>query len=169
MEPPPCFSNAGEAIPQTEIASIALKNEETKKILLLLFNGRMFFTYWLVYGDEFHLTANNLLSFCLPIKEFTVKDKAALLVLTDEITSQFQNVAQFKLNAGKNIGSYNTTRLWHITDKSDMIFLKYLTGNPKQVFKSIMHHVAQTAITHKTKTNPRATDVRDDIKYRMGL
>lgn len=151
---PPCFDKSGKAIPQTEVDQIHLRDEQTKKILLLLFTGRMFFTYWLVYGDEFHLTSGDLLNFRLPIEEFTAKDIAVLLKLADDVAGSFRDTVQFKLNAGKNVGSYNTTKLWHITDKSDMIFLRYMTDQPEQVFESMMRHVSQTILTDKNEQSP---------------
>ena len=65
------------------------------------------------------------------------------------MASKLENVIQFKLNAGKNVGSYNTSKLWYITDKSDRIFLKYMTDNPEEVFESIERHVSQTVTTQK--------------------
>ena len=75
------------------------------------------------------------------------------LYLADEMASEFKNIVQFKLNAEKKVGSYNTAKLWHITDKSDLIFLKYMTDQPEQVFERLTHHVAQTVITHKSEGN----------------
>ena len=66
------------------------------------------------------------------------------------MASEFKNIVQFKLNAGKKVGSYNTAKLWHITDKNDLIFLKYMTNQPEQIFERLTHHVAQTVITHKS-------------------
>ncbi|MDD9819544.1 MAG: hypothetical protein OXR07_01535, partial [Nitrospira sp.] len=154
LDSPPCFGSSGKAIPQTEVDRIRLRDEQTKKILLLLFTGRMFFTYWMVYGDEFHLTSGDLLNFRLPIEEFTAKDIAVLLKLADDVAGSFRGTVQFKLNAGKNVGSYNTTKLWHITDKSDMIFLRYMTDQPEQVFESMMRHVSQTILTDKNEQSP---------------
>jgi len=146
---PPCFDSAGKATPQTKIGRIHLQNERTKKILLLLFAGRMFFAHWLIYGDEFDLTAENLLDFQFPIEKLAGEDVTALLKLADEMAGEFEDVVQFKLNAGKNVGSYNTTKLWHITDKSDMIFLKRMADQPERVFESMMRHVSQTILTDK--------------------
>ena len=151
LEPPPCFNDRGKAIPQTKISKIILNDEETKKILLLLFNGRMFFTHWLIYGDEFDLTSGDLTSFRLPIDKFSIADRGNLLKLADKMAGELGNVIQFKLNAGKKVGSYNTSKLWHITDKSDKIFLKYMTNRPEEVFESIVCHVSQTVLTNKSK------------------
>ena len=150
LESPPCFNNKDELIPQNQCSKITLENDQTKKLLLLLFSGRMFFAYWLIYGDEFHLTASNLLGFRLPIEKFSTEDRQVLLKLANEMASGFENIVQFKLNAGKKVGSYNTAQLWHITDRSDAIFLKYMTDRPEQVFGSIVRHISQTIFTHKT-------------------
>ncbi len=158
LESPPCFDGKGEPIPQTRTARILLKDKETKRILLLLFGGRMFFTNWLIYGGDFNVTSENLLSFRLPVEKFSRKDVDTLLKLSDKMANEFENIVQFKLNAGKKVGSYNTARLWHITNESDLIFLKYMTDQHEQVFESMAHHVSQTAITSKLQSEDEIND-----------
>jgi len=55
---------------------------------------------------------------------------------------------QYKLNAGKKVGTYNTSKLWHLTDKSDIIFLKYWAETPESVSNSIENHISQTILSN---------------------
>ncbi|MDR2406654.1 MAG: hypothetical protein LBE13_00850, partial [Bacteroidales bacterium] len=92
-------------------------------------------------GDEFDVTKENLLSMKVPFDKLTPDDKSMLTKLTVEFSEELKNSIQYKLNAGKKVGTYNTSRLWHITDKSDMIFLKYMCDKPEEVFAKIEDHV----------------------------
>lgn len=51
------------------------------------------------------------------------------------------------------MGTYNTAKLWHLTDQSDAIFLKYLTKEPDKVFGSIQRHVDETIKTVSESTD----------------
>ncbi len=63
------------------------------------------------------------------------------------LAENLEDTIQYKLNAGKNVGTFKTSKLWHITDKSDLIFLKYLCDNPQEVFDAVENHVSQTIVT----------------------
>ena len=56
---------------------------------------------------------------------------------------------QFKLNAGVNVGTFNTSSLWEITDESDRIFYKYLSSNPKEIRELVENHIAKCVISNK--------------------
>ncbi len=146
-EPAPCYDAKGRVIPQTQISSTCTSDEQTKKLLLLLYNGKLFFSYWLVYGDEFHVTKDVLGSFVFPFSKLNGEDQRALENLYEELVAELPNTIQYKNNAGKKVGTFNTAKLWSITDKSDRVFLRYLCDNPERVFESIEHHVAKTILT----------------------
>ena len=59
------------------------------------------------------------------------------------------NTVQFKLNAGIRVGTFNTKSLWHITDKSDMIFYKYLSEQPILLKELIENHLSVSILTDK--------------------
>ena len=150
---PPSYSPQGKLIPQTQISDFALANQDLQKTLLLLFSGKMFFTYWLVYADEFHVTQDLFSSFLFPFSKISSADLKTLLNLAKKFESKLPETVQFKLNAGKKVGTYNTAKLWYLTDKSDMIFLKYLTKEPERVLESIQRHVDETIKTNVNDSN----------------
>ncbi len=153
--PPPSFDLHDRRIPQTQIADIALSTEEIMRIMLLLLSGRLFFAYWLVYADEFHVTKETFESFPFPFSILDALDQQRLIELSSSFEERLPETIQYKLNAGKRVGTYNTAKLWHLTDQSDEIFLKYLTNDPKRVFESIQRHVAETI---KTVTDNSSED-----------
>jgi hypothetical protein len=96
------------------------------------------------------LPIEDLLSMGVPFDELTIEDKSRLQELATESSEGLKNAVQYKLNAGKKVGPYNTSRLWHITDKSDMIFLKYMCDNPEEIFAKIEDHVSQTILSGRS-------------------
>ena len=77
------------------------------------------------------------------------KDKETLDSLYEEFCKNLPSTIQYKHNAGIKVGTFNTAMLWDITDKSDMIFLSYLTDNPLLVREVIENHLAKCIISNK--------------------
>lgn len=144
---PPSYSAEGNEVPQTQISSFTLPDVKTQKVLELLFNGKFFLSFWLTFGDEFHVTQDLFNSFRLPVKKILNEEFEELLELYHQFNLNLDKTVQYKLNAGVKVGSFNTTKLWEITDKSDLIFLKYLTDNVEIVFEDINNHVLKTIMS----------------------
>lgn len=138
----------GNQIEQTELGSINLQAEYSRFIQLLSC-GKLFLSKWLTYGDDFHLTVKDIISLSFPFDEISVEDKNILESLYDEFCNKLPSTIQYKLNAGIKVGTFNTSLLWNITDKSDMIFLSYLTDNPLLVREVIENHIAKCIISDK--------------------
>jgi len=145
-QPAPCYKD-GKKIVQSQVSEIGFVSEEVKKLALLLLNGKLFFTYWLTYGDEFHVTRDDLLSIRVPFDNLSAEDKQTLLKLAVQFEKELEMTIQYKLNAGKKVGTYNTSKLWHLTDKSDNIFLRYWSDKPEVVSNSIGIHASETILT----------------------
>ena len=146
-KPAPCYNSHGKKIPQSKVGGISLKNTEIAKITLLYLSGKMFLSFWLTYGDEFDVTKDNLFSINTPFDYINANDKNNLLSLADDFLNNLDNTIQYKLNAGKKVGTYNTSKLWYITDKSDKIFLEYLCKNSIEIFEAIEDHISSTVLT----------------------
>ncbi|MDR1009849.1 MAG: hypothetical protein LBM04_01735 [Opitutaceae bacterium] len=156
--PAPCFDGRSKKIPQSKVSSFSLNSEDTKQLALLFLNGKVFFSHWLTFGDEFDVTKDDIVSFKVPFEKISAKDKALLLSLAAQFENELESTVQFKLNAGKNVGTYNTSKLWHITDQSDRIFLKYQCENPEEVYAAIEEHIAQTVITGTNESTGAANE-----------
>lgn len=145
--PAPCYDGKGKKIPQSKVSSISFNSEDVVKFSLLFLNGKLFFSKWFTYGDEFDVTRDDLTSVKVPFETIEPSDKKNLNKLAEQFKKGLKDTIQYKLNAGKNVGTFNTSKLWHITDQSDKIFLKYLCSNPEEVFDAIESHIKQTVIT----------------------
>jgi hypothetical protein len=144
---PPCLDGKGASIPQTNIKSISFKTKDVGRYAMLLLAGKLALSHWLTYGDEFNVTKNGLLTIKAPFDTLSPADKETLARLVKEFEAGLEAAVQYKLNAGKKVGTYNTSKLWPITDQSDRIFLRHLCDNPDAVFAAVEAHVAQTIMT----------------------
>jgi hypothetical protein len=148
-KPAPCYDGKGKKIAQSKVGDISFKDGNIQTYLMLLLNGKLFFSYWLIYGDEFDVTKDDILSIKVPFDLLCEDDKAVLKQLAEEFVNDLNSTVQYKLNAGKKVGTYNTSKLWHITNQSDLVFLKYLCDNPQEVFQAVETHISQTVLTGK--------------------
>ena len=116
---------------------------------LLLLSGKFYLTKWLSYGDDFNVTAGEVMAFSFPFDKLTSEDMNILHECYKEYEKKQPDTLQFKLNSGKNVGTFNTSLLWDITDVSDVVFLKYLTPDPISVRELIENHISKCVISNK--------------------
>lgn len=145
---PNAFDLEGNPTPQTKLGTLKFLPQYNKYIQLLCC-GKLYISKWLTYGDDFDVTGKDITSFTFPFDEISNKDKETLDSLYEEFCKNLLSTIQYKLNAGINVGTFNTSSLWDITDKSDMIFLSYLTDNPLLVREVIENHLAKCIISDK--------------------
>ena len=145
----PCYDGeTGKELEQTELGIIYAEKDDVP-LMVLFFCGKMFFTYWLTYGDEFHVTRETLLSFYPNFKELTEQERIKINVLYEQFSKRLDSTISFKLNAGKRVGTYQTASMWDLTDKSDAIFLKHLSDKPEIVKEAIEENVTESVVTGK--------------------
>ncbi len=153
---PAAYNLKNQPVEQTKLGSIKFQKDNYKFILLLLC-GKFNLSKWLTYGDDFDLTSSDLLSFIFPFDDINDADKAILNQYYKELISRMPNTIQFKLNAGINVGTFNTSALWDITDKSDAIFYKYLTDEPTTLQNLIESHLSKCVISNKSNLTSSST------------
>ncbi len=145
---PPAYDNKNKAVSQTGLGTLVI-DERYHHYLLLLLCGKFYLSKWLTYGDDFHITEKDLLSFTFPFDSINDKDGLKLNDLYKQLVANMPNTVQYKLNAGINVGTFNTSALWDITDESDMIFYKYLSTNPEEIRELVESHLAKCVISNK--------------------
>jgi hypothetical protein len=146
-EAPPCFDERGKAIPQSEQGVLRFDSEAHRRYAALLGSGRLFFANWLVYGDEFHVTKGMFESFPIDFGRLEDVERKRLDEIYCTFEQRLENTVQFKLNAGKKVGSFNTSALWPLLDESDKIFARLLSDDPETLLDAVMHHVTTTIKT----------------------
>ena len=145
---PPSQDAMGDPIVPRGGRFLGFRDDKTRDMVMLLLAGRTYFSHWLAHGDNYHVTRSNLFGMPFPLSVLdNADDIAALSRVFDIWQEQLPGTLQFKLNAGIKAGAYNTSRLWHITDESDLIFLKHMTDSPEKVLDEITTHVVSTIKT----------------------
>ena len=130
-------------------ASLLNVRSEYYEFVQLLLCGKFMFTRWLTYGDDFHLTLSDVSNFIFPFDKISSEDQNRLKQLYHSFSDRLPDTLQYKRNAGKNVGNYNVRDLWDITDESDLIFLKYISDNPLNVFQIVENYIAASVISDK--------------------
>lgn len=93
---------------------------------MILANGLLMFTWWLLIGDDFHVTKGNFASSPFGPGQLSADQQALVLALRPELEEEMRRNLVFKRNAGKNIGNYNLARCRRVTDQADRIWLDAL-------------------------------------------
>ena len=145
---PPAYDSDKNEIEQTGLDILKIDKGNYEMFLLLLC-GKFYLTKWLTYGDDFHLTIRDLLTFTFPFDNVSKEDKQILHNCYQKLIEEMPKTIQFKLNAGINVGTFNTSALWNITDVSDAIFLKYISDNPVMLRDTIESHLSKCVISNK--------------------
>lgn len=144
----PAYSTNEEGfdISLESVSSISIKAPDAQNAVLLAC-GKLGFLTWITYGDDFHVTKNNIKSIALP-SAMSDNDKKNIQNIYGMFNEGLAQAYQTKLNAGKTIGSYNIASLWLITDMSDFIFAKYIapSWSDEDIYK-INTEVVKTAIS----------------------
>ena len=126
FEPPPTFSGDGRPENPSQLDAIYFRNDTDRIFAFLYLNGKLAFNHWMAVGDDFHVTKGNFES--LPIPWRTMPDEMFedASAITTELVDAMGGVVNFKLNAGKRIGSFNLARCRHVTDRSDRLLAEAL-------------------------------------------
>lgn len=145
---PPVYDEKGKEIVSSGIGEMTI-DPVFANAYLLFCCGKISMCRWLSYGDDFHLTDKDLTGYTFPFNKLAQSDLTRIDSIARQFREELPTILQFKLNAGQRVGTFNTRKLWHLTDESDMIFLKYLTDEPMAVFQQLENHLSICVITDK--------------------
>lgn len=118
----PCFAANGKRIPQTQFGEAYFQSAEARDLAFLILNGKIEFSYWVALGDDFHVTKWMFGDLPLALSNLPADTRKNLGSIVPELKSAADEAVQYKLNAGKRVGSYNLAKCRSITDKSDWLF-----------------------------------------------
>jgi hypothetical protein len=117
---PPCFEN-GRPVEHTKFGDLYFRDQEAAALALLLANGKLMLTYWFATGDDFDVTRWNLAEFPVDFTRVCGNSRARLVGLVPALEQAMSAAVQFKLNAGREVGTYNLAKCRDVTDTSDLI------------------------------------------------
>jgi hypothetical protein len=87
---PPVVDGEGNSTTTSKLNSIWFKNSELRDIAFTLFVSKWMFAWWSMYGDDFDVTRDNLLSFPFDIDSLDSKNKSKLIDLANELQSKME-------------------------------------------------------------------------------
>lgn len=148
---PPAYDTKQRSIPQSELGDVKIEKQYFPYVWLLCI-GKFYVSKWLTYGDDFHLTSKDIMDFTFPFDSLSEADKNQLNAICEKVKQELPDTTQFKLNAGKYVGTFNTKKLWHLTDESDRIFYKYMSLDVDTIQQMVESHIAACVLTDKGKT-----------------
>ena len=148
---PPAYDTKHRSIPQSELNDVKIDKKYFPFVWLLCI-GKFYVSKWLTYGDDFHLTSKDIMDFAFPFDSLSEEDKNRLNSICEKVKKELPDTTQFKLNAGKYVGTFNTKKLWHLTDQSDRIFYKYMNMDVDAIQQMVESHIAACILTDKGKT-----------------
>ena len=149
---PPAYDIKQKPIEQTKLSKIHISREYYNFVWLLCI-GKFYVSKWLTYGDDFDLTGKDIMDFAFPFNSLSEADKFKLNEICNEVEKTLPDTTQFKLNAGKYVGTFNTKKLWYLTDQSDRIFYKYMGKDVDKIQQMVESHIAACVLTDKGKTD----------------
>ncbi|MCR5435234.1 MAG: Eco57I restriction-modification methylase domain-containing protein [Bacteroidaceae bacterium] len=158
---PPAHDLEHRSISQSELGDVKIDMQYFSFVWLLCI-GKFYMSKWLTYGDDFHLTSRDIMDFTFPFESLSESDKAKLNTICEEVKKALPDTTQYKLNAGKYVGTFNTKKLWPLTDQSDRIFYKYMGGDVDSIHQMVESHIAACVLTDKGKTDEEGDELGEE-------
>ena len=151
VKAPPVL-NANDRVPlnASSGAAINLRYRGDAFTALAATAGDVFFWYWLVRGDGFHVTNWLISDFLGPVGSFPTGHLERLSIIGKLLHKHRHSALVFKKNAGKYVGNYNYQRLSELTRKADLVFLsalgaKWLDARDLFSFVSLVRSINESA------------------------
>ena len=123
-EEPPCLdATTLRQVGASKIGALGLATDEDTYAALASLSGELYFWYWLVRGDGFHVTSWLVRDYLL-ILDFLPPEHYDLLTKLGHILNVERNRwLVFKKNAGRYVGNFNYRKASYITRRADLLIL----------------------------------------------
>ncbi|WP_418510389.1 Eco57I restriction-modification methylase domain-containing protein [Corallibacter sp.] len=123
----PKFYINGEEKTSSTYKKIYFKDEKTRDAICALMNSTLFFWYWIVYSDTWHMVNNDILPFSIDLNQNLI-DKLGMLhkELLMDFDSHAEEIEEFR-NKGKDLIKYK--KFYARNSKKVIDKIDYLLGN----------------------------------------
>jgi len=91
-------------------------------LAFLALNGKLEFSFWIALGDDLNFPKWAFSQLPLNLRKIDTEDRIKLKEYAHRLKTAVDESMVFKLNAGKQVGSFNLAKCRGFTDKSDLIF-----------------------------------------------
>lgn len=120
--PPPVEDLEGNFSETSMQKVLWIRDEESRNLIFSLFLSKWMFAWWAMYGDDFHVTQENLLSIPIDISRIRSKSKKRLMELSEEVHKEMTKNLKWKKNAGLRIGSWDLSNCGRLLLEIDKIW-----------------------------------------------
>ncbi len=132
IDPPPIITNSGIKTVSPHNGQLFFGDPAQRDLAFLCIAGRWTYIWWLIYGDEFHVTRGVLAALPCDIERLATSHHPPcdmelanfvkrLLALADQLKEEMPKHLAWQKNAGIKVGRYNMLKLRHITDEADWL------------------------------------------------
>jgi REP element-mobilizing transposase RayT len=124
VDEPPCLDERTlNDAPSLQIGGVSCSSDHEANSALVALAGNLYFFYWLIRGDGFHVTSLITKKFLrcldfLPPREFNF-----LVILGEFLHERRFECLVFKKNAGKYVGNFNYQNQFSITRRADLLIM----------------------------------------------
>lgn len=123
---PPVEDLEGYSATTSMLKVMWFRDETSRDLALTLFLSKWMFAWWAMYGDDNHVTQENLVTFPIAFGAIAKEDKRRLLSLATRLHQEMTKKVNWKKNAGLKVGSWNMTSSKPILDEIDEVWAKVL-------------------------------------------
>ncbi len=112
--------------------NLSLYNSSDRYAALAATAGELFFWYWIVRGDGFHVTSFLIRDYLTILEHLSPAHYRLLTRLGNLLHSDRNRWLVFKKNAGKYVGNYNYRGAFSITRRADLLIMNGLSRNREE-------------------------------------
>ncbi len=127
IDPPPVIMPDGktELRKHREYGWLRFGAREQRDVAFLALASRWAYLWWMMYGDEFHVTKGVLVSFPAGIERLVASPgSSALLTFAKCLANELPKHLKWQTNAGLKVGRYDLRECRHITDEADWLLAR---------------------------------------------
>ena len=130
-----CFTKDNDS---KEYKKIYFKTEQEKYIFMALLNSNIFYLYWTLLSDGWHITLKNLENFKFDLEQLTNEEKKQLVTIAKKLELDLEKNKE-KIDSKQSEYEYKHKKSKQIIDEID-ILLKNVYNFDENVVQYIKHH-----------------------------
>jgi hypothetical protein len=135
---PPSVDGDGNSVISSSLKFLWLKNSTARDILFTLMVSKWMFVWWAIWGDDFHVTKDNVVSFPIDISRISKVNSTKLVTLAAKLDAELQNHIKYQKITFPDkrvikVGNYDFSEVAELIQEIDEIWTVILSA---QDFKS---------------------------------
>jgi hypothetical protein len=131
---PPAEDGEGNPVTSSKLNVIWFKNQQVRDVAFTLFVSKWMFAWWAMYGDDFDVTKENLLSFPIDVNSIKPADLKELQKMSSLLTNtmtkniKWQRVT-FPDKRVIKVGNWDISKCREVLNEIDKVWTKIFSAN----------------------------------------